>query len=59
MREYCLVSKSGTVINMCLTGNPEGPALDEYQIERGYTWVPVEKVSDFNLRQYRYWTERP
>lgn len=58
MREFCLLSKTGTVINMALTsGKP--PALTEHQVESGWRWEPVENVSQFALRQYHYWNERP
>lgn len=59
MREYCLVSKIGTVLNMCMTAKPEGPYLSDEQKERGSTWIPVEKVSSNALRTYQYWNERP
>ena len=59
MREYALVSKNGTVINMCMNYKPEPPTLNDYQKEKGYTWVPINKVSPNALRTYRYWSERP
>lgn len=59
MREYCLVTQSGLVINMCMNYRPEPPALSEYAAERGHTWVPVEKVPQDALQKYRYWSERP
>lgn len=59
MREYCLISKGGTVLNMAMSYKSEPPVLTEYQIERGYEWVPVDKVSTFALRQYEFWNKRP
>lgn len=59
MREYCLVSRSGAVVNMCKTYKPEGPLLDEYMERQGLKWVPVEKVPHSVLVKYHYWNERP
>jgi hypothetical protein len=59
MMEWCLVTKAGTVINMCMKYDGTAPELNDYQKNNGWVWVPVESVSPFNLRQYRYWNERP
>jgi hypothetical protein len=59
MREYCLVTKAGTVINMCMSYKPEAPTPNDYQIENGWRWVPVSQVPESKLTAYRYWSERP
>ena len=59
-REYALMNKNKTVVlNMCQTQNPTGPTLNDYQLSKGYIWVPLSEVSTFALQQYRYWSERP
>ena len=59
MREWCLISKIGTVVNMSTKYNSTPPELTEYQREQGWRWVPVSQVDPSKLRQYRYWNERP
>jgi hypothetical protein len=59
MREWCLVSTLGTVVNMATTYTASPPALTEYQEEKGWKWVPVAQVNQSKLREYRYWNERP
>lgn len=59
MREYCLITKSGHVVNMSQSYKPEPPTLTEYQIEKGYKWVPRSEVSMAALTSYRFWSERP
>lgn len=56
MREWCLVTESGSVVNMALTARVDGPAGP---VENGLAWVPIELVPDFRLTSYRYWNERP
>lgn len=58
-REYCLISKGGNVVNMCMSYRPDPPVLTEEQVKRGYQWVPVSQVPVSKLIQYKYWTERP
>lgn len=59
MREYCLMSKGGIVVNMAMTHNPTGPTLTEWQKEQGMHWLPIQKVNKAALTAYRYWNERP
>lgn len=65
MREYCLVAnynaiyRTGTVVNMCMTGKPTAPELTDYQKEKGLLWIPIAKVSQVSLAKYQYWNERP
>jgi len=59
MREYCLVSRSGAVVNMCMMYKPGEPTLTDYMKNQGLKWVPVEKVPHSVLVKYHYWNERP
>lgn len=59
MREYCLVTTNGDVVNMSMSYKPTAPEVTDFQRERGYKWVPVSKVPVSKLQQYQYWNERP
>lgn len=59
MREYCLVTAAGAVVNMCLTPVDNPPLVTEYQQSRGYEWVPLEKVPKSKLHEYYHWLNRP
>lgn len=59
MREYCLLTSTGAVVNMCMSYRPEPPELTDFQFSRGYKWVPVSEVPDSRLKEYQYWDERP
>lgn len=56
MNEYCLISPSGSVVNMCMTTRVGGPMTET---QEGYKWVPVGSVPMSKLSKYRYWSERP
>lgn len=57
MREYCLVTEAGTVINMSMKYDGLPPLLTAYEELKGWSWVPVEKVPYRKLREYKYWNE--
>lgn len=59
MREYCLLTPAGAVVNMSMCYGDRQPYLSEEQIEKGYRWEPVGRVSQTALQKYQYWNERP
>ena len=59
MKEYCLVNRSGAVVNMCMNYKPTEPILTDYMKEQGLRWVPIHKVSQTALRKYHFWNNRP
>lgn len=59
MREFCLVTQSGAVVNMCMNYTGVVPDVTEFQKSRGYQWVPVEKVPQQRINEYQFYSERP